>query len=177
MNNFDPKVSIIIPVYNGANYLKDAIDSSLAQTYKNIEIIVVNDGSRDNEETEKIALSYGDKVRYYSKENGGVSTALNYGIEKMTGEYFSWLSHDDIYFPDKIEKQINILNNLEDKTTILVSGYILVDKDQNYLFKIDPYEKYTEGQLERPLFAVFRGIVNGCTVLIHKSHFERVRFI
>ena len=84
---FNPKVSIIIPVYNGSNYLKEAIDSALEQTYKNIEIIVVNDGSRDNGATEKIVKSYGDRIRYYKKDNGGVSTALNLGIEKMTGEY------------------------------------------------------------------------------------------
>ena len=68
-------VSIVIPVYNGANYLSEAIDSALAQTYKNIEIIVVNDGSKDDGATEKVALSYGDKIRYFHKENGGVSSA------------------------------------------------------------------------------------------------------
>ena len=121
MNN--PLVSIIIPVYNGSNYLSQAIDSALAQTYKNIEIIVVNDGSKDDGATEKIALSYGDKIRYYAKENGGVSSALNYGIEKMKGEYFSWLSHDDKYTPSKIEDQMSLRKNLAtDKltTTILM---------------------------------------------------------
>ena len=75
-----PLISIVIPVYNGSNFLREAIDSALAQTYKNIEIIVVNDGSADDGETERIALSYGDKIRYFKKENGGVSSALNYGI-------------------------------------------------------------------------------------------------
>ena len=102
-----PKVSIVIPVYNGADYMREAIESALNQTYENCEVIVVNDGSTD--ETEQIALSYGNKIRYFAKENGGVSTALNVGIEKMTGEYFAWLSHDDVYYPWKIEKQINVL--------------------------------------------------------------------
>ena len=61
-----PLVSIIIPVYNGSNFMREAIDSALAQTYPNIEIIVVNDGSTDN--TREIALSYGDKIRYFEKE-------------------------------------------------------------------------------------------------------------
>ena len=92
MNN--PKVSIIIPCYNGEKYLKNAIDSALSQSYENIEVIVVNDGSEDD--TEKIALEYGKKIRYFKKKNGGVSSALNLGIKEMEGEYFSWLSHDEL---------------------------------------------------------------------------------
>lgn len=79
------KVSIIIPVYNGGNYLRNAIDSALSQTYKNCEIIVVNDGSTDGGETAAIAKSYGNKIRYFEKKNGGVGTAVNLGIAEMTG--------------------------------------------------------------------------------------------
>ena len=102
----DPKVSIIIPVYNGSNYLDKAIKSALSQTYKNIEVIIINDGSTDNGETRRIALSYSNQVRYYEKENERVASALNYGIKKMEGDFFSWLSHDDEYYPKKIEEQI-----------------------------------------------------------------------
>ena len=66
---FHPKVSIVIPVYNGSNYLSQAIDSALAQTYDNCEIIVVNDGSRDDGLTEQIALSYGDRICYIAQVN------------------------------------------------------------------------------------------------------------
>lgn len=93
-----PLFSVIIPVYNGSNYLSQAIDSVLEQTYQNIELIVVNDGSTDNFETRNISLSYGNKIRYFEKDNGGVSSALNFGISKMLGKYFCWLSHDD-FFP------------------------------------------------------------------------------
>lgn len=109
---YEPKVTIIIPVYNGSNFLAEAIDAALAQTYPNCEILVVNDGSTDNGESEKIALSYGNKINYYFKENGGVSSALNFAFEKMSGEWFSWLSHDDLYYPNKIEKQIDFINEL-----------------------------------------------------------------
>lgn len=127
-----PKVSIIIPVYNGSNYLKFAIDSALSQTYKNLEVIVVNDGSKDGGATDMIAKSYGDKIKYFVKENGGVSTALNLGIEKMSGEYFSWLSHDDIYYSEKIEKQVGQLEKTR-SDLIIISDWTIIDKDGNAL--------------------------------------------
>ena len=111
--NYQPKVTIIIPVYNGSNFLAQAIDAALAQTYKNCEILVINDGSKDDGASEKIALSYGDKIKYFCKENGGVSSVLNFAFTKMEGEWFSWLSHDDLYLPEKIEKQIAFINKLK----------------------------------------------------------------
>ena len=113
-----PLVSIIIPIYNGSNYMREAIDSALAQSYKNCEVIVVNDGSDDNGLTEKIALSYGNKIRYFYKENGGVSSALNFGIKQMKGIYFSWLSHDDRYYRDKVKKQIELLLPIQNKKVV-----------------------------------------------------------
>lgn len=101
-----PKVSIVIPVYNGSDYLRSAVDSALAQTYPDIEIIVVNDGSNDAGATEAIARSYGDRIRYLHKPNGHVASALNFGIRHMAGDYFSWLSHDDMYYPHKIASQV-----------------------------------------------------------------------
>ena len=171
-----PKVSIIIPVYNGAKYIRDAIDSALAQTYKNIEVIVVNDGSTDDGETERIALSYGDKIRYFRKENGGVATALNYGIEKMTGDYFSWLSHDDMYTRVKIEGELRALAIHRNPTTIVAEGYQIVNSKGKQLFTTNLHDLYPEKRLKNSMFLVLRGGVNGCALLIHKSHFLRVGF-
>lgn len=113
-----PLVSIVIPVYNGSDFLRDAIDSAIAQTYSNTEIIVVNDGSTDSGKTEAIARSFGTGIRYFAKENGHVASALNYGIANMKGEYFSWLSHDDMYYSDKIASQIRELERLGTCTVI-----------------------------------------------------------
>ena len=98
-----PRVSVVIPVYNGANFLGDAIDSALAQTWRDVEVIVVDDGSNDDGATADVARSYGDRIRYLRTDHGGVSSALNAGIRAMTGEYFAWLSHDDVYHPAKLE--------------------------------------------------------------------------
>lgn len=115
----NPRVSVVIPVYNGSNFLAEAIDSALAQTYKNIEIVVVNDGSTDDGATEKVAKSYGNKVRYYRKKNGGVASALNFGIQKMTGSHFSWLSHDDLYEKTKVEDQVNLIRSFHSDDIIV----------------------------------------------------------
>ena len=170
-----PLVSIVIPVYNGANYMKEAIDSALAQDYPNIEVIVVNDGSRDEGETDRIAKEYGDRIRYIAKENGGVSTALNAGIKAMKGEYFSWLSHDDLYKPGKVSRQVSLAMKQEDPHTVVIGGYELFDGETGaFLGERLPTDLYTPEQLSKPLFGVFHGLINGCSMLIHRSHFERI---
>lgn len=168
MNN-DPKVSIIIPVYNGENFVKEAIDSALAQSYKNIEVIVVSDGSSDN--TAKIAKAYGDKIRFFEKENGGVSTALNLGIKMMTGDYFSWLSHDDLYYKNKIESNIKFINKINDEKAIIMSDYEEVSESGLHL----KYQRHNSKEIESfPLFAVIKTYINGLTLLIPKSAFDEV---
>lgn len=121
-----PLVSIVIPVYNGADFLRDAIESALAQTYQKIEIIVVNDGSTDEGATASIARSFGDRIRYLEKANGHVASALNHGIANMNGEYFSWLSHDDMYYPEKIATQVRALEEWNSRT-VVYSDYETVD--------------------------------------------------
>ena len=76
---YNPLVTIVIPVYNGSNYVVQAIESALSQTYKRIEIIVVNDGSIDD--TEEKIKPYLDRILYFKKDNGGVSTVLNFAIK------------------------------------------------------------------------------------------------
>ena len=161
---WNPKVTIVIPVYNGSNYLKDAIDSALAQNYKNLEVIVVNDGSNDNGSSERVALSYRDRIRYFSKPNGGVSTALNLGIEKMSGDYFSWLSHDDIYEKDKVSRQIEFLDQLTDKSKVIFSDYTFINSHGVHLSKAN-VRHLNAKKLEIEL--LFDQSLHGCPLLIH----------
>lgn len=170
----DALVSIIIPVYNGAAYLREAIDSALAQSYSPIEVLVINDGSADNGQTARVAQTYGHRVRYFEKENGGVASALNMGVSNMRGEYFSWLSHDDRYRPDKILRQVQALERCGDPTRIAIGGYVNFTNEKGVVQKMDFSRLYGAERMEIPLFAVFHRAVHGCTLLIHKSHFERV---
>lgn len=163
------KVSIVIPVFNGSNYLREAIDSALAQTYPDIEIVVVNDGSRDDGETERIALSYGDKIRYFSKKNGGVASALNMAIEKMSGDYFSWLSHDDLYCPEKVETQMRALAGMANPRAIAYGDHAVfydnaADAEEVRLPHVPP------GQFR--YFITVNNILHGCTLLIPRAAFD-----
>lgn len=168
---FRPKVSIIIPVYNGANYLAEAINSALAQDYSDFEVIVVNDGSTDDGATEAIARDYGDRIRYIVQENGGVGAALNAGIAAMEGEYFSWLSHDDLYPPDKLSHQIAILSELSNKQTVLFGNYRLINSLGQIIDTTQIEKKGTASQLDLPLFGLTQGLIHGCALLIAKAHF------
>lgn len=101
-------VSIIIPVFNGGRFLNKAIESVLNQTYKNFEIIVVDDGSTDK--SAEIAKSY-NEVIYKYQENGGVASARNNALSKVRGDFIAFLDADDFYPKDKLEIQINHLKD------------------------------------------------------------------
>ena len=168
----DPLVSIVVPVYNGANYMREAIDSALSQTYSNIEVIVVNDGSNDDGKTKEIALSYGDRIRYFEKENGGVSTALNLAIQKMRGKYFSWLSHDDVYYPDKVQFEINALRAVGDMSRIVYSNWSSLKMPGRNITEYNGTMMYRQEFLETGAFAPAFGFISGCSLLIPKIYFD-----
>jgi glycosyltransferase involved in cell wall biosynthesis len=107
-----PLVSVILPVYNGENYLRLAIESVLAQTFSDYELIIVDDGSVDA--TADIVRAYETpRIRYVRQENTGVSGAFNHGLRLAAGRYISWLSHDDVFMPTKLEKQVNAISQTE----------------------------------------------------------------
>lgn len=174
MINENPLVSIIIPVYNGSNFLSEAIDSALSQTYENIEVIVVNDGSNDDGKTRNIALSYGYKIRYFEKENGGVATALNLGIKKMKGEYFSWLSHDDLYCCNKVEKEIDALKKTGNMEQAVYSDCAYVKWPEKIMVqRTDAVGLFGKACANSGMFAsAFIGPY-GCALLIPRSYFVK----
>lgn len=179
---YQPLVTIVIPVYNGANYLAESINSALEQTYQNKEIIVVNDGSNDDGETEKVALSFGDKITYLCKENGGVSSALNLCIEHMHGEWLSWLSHDDLYYPEKVEAEVNYVGDLLKKNPDLDLNRVVVrcaaesmDKNGKTILKYNYSDvKEKEPLIEMILNNVYNYRLAGCSFLLPADAFKKV---
>lgn len=166
----NPLVSIIIPVYNGSNFLYEAIESALNQTYNNCEILVINDGSNDNGKTKQCAIQFGKKIRYYEKPNGGVASALNLALEYAKGEYISWLSHDDRYYENKIEVQINEMLE-QDEKTLIWSNYDLIDDNSNIFIEFDSQNfKAFPSSIEY----ILNTRVHGCSLLIPKKAFDDV---
>jgi glycosyltransferase involved in cell wall biosynthesis len=106
-----PLVTCIIPSYNYARFLRGAIDSVLAQTHRDIEVIVVDDGSIDD--SCEILRSYGDRIRWSQQSNQGVSAARNAGIREARGEFIGFLDSDDAWHPTKIERQLSLMRDPE----------------------------------------------------------------
>src|ERR1051325_5902856 len=157
-----PRVSIVIPVYNGANYLAEAIDSAVAQA--EAEVLVVDDGSTDA--TPSIARSYGDRIRYIPKPNGGVSSALNRGIAEMRGEWFCWLSHDDRFLPRQTERQRAYAATNPD-ARIIGCDFELIDNSGN------AYHVYrSERAVIRNGYDLLETWIFGCALMIHRSCFD-----
>jgi glycosyltransferase involved in cell wall biosynthesis len=163
-----PLVSVIIPVYNGTNYLAEAVASVLSQTYEPIELIVVDDGSTDG--TWDLIRSYGDRVHGIRKDNGGVASALNRGIREASGRFIAWLSHDDLFLPDKLARQVEHLTS-RSGVRACFTDYQVIDPVGR------PLRTIVTTQLPRVelLRELFRSsLIDGSTTLIARETFERV---
>ena len=125
-----PLVSVVIPVRDGAPFIAEAIDSVLAQSYRNLECIVVDDGSTDG--TAEIVEAYGDRVRNLTTGRGGVSAARNLGIERASGELIAFLDADDVWLPLKLEKQVAMMERHPD-AALCYTGLKLIDVHGNVL--------------------------------------------
>lgn len=127
------KVSVIVPVYNSSAYLKRCVDAILSQTYKNLEIIFVNDGSKDN--SLDILREYERKdtrIRVFDKENGGSSSARNVGLREATGEYICFCDSDDYYEKDIIENLSKVFSEHED--AVIAQCMCVCRKEDGSLF-------------------------------------------
>lgn len=171
-----PKVSIIIPLYNGKKYIKQAIESILNQTYKDFEIIVVDDGSTDGS-GELVKDKFGDKVRYVYQENKGAATAVNKGISLSQGDYIAFCDHDDWWLPEKLEKQVKFLEANQNFGLLYTDAFLAKDgvlTRETWLRsrKVLP----CSGDKEKCLATLFsRNFIPApLTVLIKKSVIDRI---
>lgn len=142
------KVSVIIPVYNSSKYIKECLDSVIKQTYKNLEIIIVDDNSTDN--SIEIIKSYNDKrIKIIeSKENVGAAESRNKGIDAATGDYLCFIDSDDFWKLNKIEKQVRFINNKE----FIYAGYSYYKKGRTHSVKVPKQIDYNESLKNTTIF-------------------------
>jgi glycosyltransferase involved in cell wall biosynthesis len=125
-------VSVVIPVYNSENYLEECLNSVLEQTYSNIEIIVIDDGSTDL--SSDILKKFSDRVNIFSQKNSGLASALNLGISKMNGKWFKWFSPDDVMYSHTIQTLVDETKN-NSSNTISYSNWEIIDENGKTLHK------------------------------------------
>ena len=160
MTSENPLVSVIIPVYNGARYLRAALESVFAQTYRPFEVIVVDDGSTDD--SGMIAQGFPD-VHYIHQTNQGVAAARNHGIEAAQGEFFAFLDQDDLWTPEKLKLQIeHSLSNPD-------LGYTLTQQQ----FFLEPGETLPVWFRKELFGSVHTGWVLG-TLVVRRKAFEKI---
>jgi glycosyltransferase involved in cell wall biosynthesis len=131
-----PLVSCVIPCYNGHRYVKFAIESALSQTYQSIEVIVVDDDSTDD--TPEILAAYGDRIRVVRQSNAGCGVARNTGAAISSGKYLAWLDSDDVWLPNKIARQVAILEKREDIGQVHTRCWI-IDEAGNPPAPVEPF--------------------------------------
>lgn len=126
-------ISIIVPIYNSEKYLRQCIESILKQSYKNIEVLLINDGSPDS--AADICKEYIEKdsrCHYYEKENGGLSDARNYGIERATGDFITFVDSDDFLMDQALEKLY--ATALLGESDLVVGGFCRFEEPYFHLF-------------------------------------------
>lgn len=139
------KVSVVIPTYNRAAYIRQAIDSVLQQTMTDFEIIVVDDGSTDD--TREVVAGYGERIRYLRTANGGPARARNAGMAEARGQYIAWLDSDDTYHPAKLALQCAVLDSRPD-TGLVYTECTAFDDDgrrQEYFLQDYHHSAYRRG--------------------------------
>jgi glycosyltransferase involved in cell wall biosynthesis len=155
MINKKPLVSAIIPNYNYSRFVSQAVDSALRQTYPNVEVIVVDDGSKDN--SIEILQKFGDKIRLVQQKNAGVSAARNNGVAHSNGEFLAFLDADDFWMPEKIEKQVDLFLKKPELGLVHVGVLDINEHDEPFR----TWENGQEGWVAEEFLLLSRPVVFG----------------
>lgn len=161
-----PTVTIAIPFYN-CQYIQQALDSAVQQTYPAVEIIVVDDGSTQHS---NLIKPYMNRVYYMGKSNGGTASALNHAILHASGDYVVWLSSDDRFVPQKIERQLSFM--MSRGLDVSYTGFSIIDEHNRIT---TPYVGVTlAGRADLAGQLTYSNPINGCTVMVKKDWLHRV---
>lgn len=162
-------ISVIIPTYNCDKYIGEALDSVIRQTYTDYEIIVIDDGSTDS--TRAVIENNYHTVRYYYLENSGVAAARNFGISKARGELIAFLDADDVWLPEKLEKQVVLFE--ADKTVGMVfTENSFFNEEGKTSDKANKRDRLMSGDIIKNIF--LHSYVVTSTVMVRKKVFDTV---
>ncbi|AWP28144.1 glycosyl transferase family 2 [Paenibacillus vortex V453] len=161
-----PTVTIVIPFYN-CQYIQQALESAVQQTYPAVEIIVVDDGST---QYSNLIAPYKNRIYYMGKSNGGTASALNHAILHASGQYIAWLSSDDRFVPQKIERQMAFM--LSRGLDISFTGFSVINEHNRVTRPYEGIPMANNADLARQL--VYSNPINGCTVIMKKDWLHRV---
>ena len=163
-------VSIVIPIYNSEKYLKECLNSLFEQTYENIEIIAVNDGSTDR--SLEILQGYSDKIQIFSQENNGLYSALKVGISKIQGKWCKWFSPDDVLYHNAIEIQVIEAKKHPDNT-ILYSNWNIIDENSKLIREFHESNNNELSRFEYNIRLLYGQQINVNTALIPSILFQK----
>ena len=164
----EPRISVIIPAYNNAGYIVEAVESVLNQTYQSYEAIVVDDGSTD--ETPGVLQPYHERIRYVFQENAGVCAARNHGLRLAGGEYIVFMDGDDVMLPEKLAQQAELLDN-ESTVGAVHSAWQLIDGKGALLGIVEPWR--TAPKLTLKAWLLYKPVFLG-SMMIRRNWLEQV---
>jgi glycosyltransferase involved in cell wall biosynthesis len=167
-----PKVSIILPTYNCAKYLPESIPSALSQTFRDFELLIIDDGSTDNTKN-VIDENYKDpRIRYIRQEHAGLAAARNNGLDHSTGEYIAFLDADDLFLKSKIEKQLLVFEKSKSAGVVYTGEKYFLEDDKDILFD-SPHPKFSGDVL---VFLKRSNFMPVTTIMIKREIIGDMRF-
>jgi glycosyltransferase involved in cell wall biosynthesis len=165
-----PEVSVIIPTYNSAQFIVEALQSVFDQTFKDYEIIIVNDGSTDH--TQRLISKYINRVKYIYQENAGPAKAKNRGIMNSSGIYVAFLDADDVWLPTKLEKQVSVFHRNPVLGMVFTENSCFDEKRGIYMRSIGKRDRLMKGDIARNIF--LHSGVSTPTVMVRKEIFNEI---
>lgn len=165
------KVSIVIPTYNHARYVRYAVESAIHQEYENLEVLVIDDGSNDG--TAELLKPYRSNINYIYKQNGGTPSALNFGLSRATGKYVCWLSADDVFIEGKVAKQVRLMESDPNLGFSYTSFEVI---DANGIKQYDVNSAYYPDKQEMVTKLMEGCFINGSSVMMRSSALKEIGY-
>ena len=163
-----PRVSVLIPVHNGERFIAGAVESALGQKFEELEVLVVDDGSRD--ETSRVLESFGERIRRFSQPQRGAYAARNFGLGEARGEFIAFLDADDRWHRDKLQKQIPLLESDPEIGLVFSNGLIVREGEKNPMADFFRLGAPARGRVFPSL--VRRNFIPQSSVVVRKQCFQ-----